>query len=137
MRTIVDNKKKCDNSGLNATTIWEACRIQRFYCVSRSLYLYVYCLVLLTYELRFYELHVAALQYVEYLAYSRVTDYYRYFTQTQKFSVLFYIPTYTTRILIAHALFVTKGQETWNRKIPLYNGTFIYSCLEGTGCGPG
>jgi len=75
MRTIVDNKKKCDNSGLNAMTMWEACRMQRSECASRSPYLYVSCLVLLlTYELRLYELHVTVLQYVEYLAYSNVTD---------------------------------------------------------------
>jgi hypothetical protein len=29
MRTIVDNKKKCDNSGLNAMAMREARRIQR------------------------------------------------------------------------------------------------------------
>jgi hypothetical protein len=78
--------------------------------------LYVSCLVLLTYELRLYELHATALQFVEYLAYSNVADYYRYSTQTQKLSVLFYVPPYTTRILIARALFVTKGQEALNRK---------------------
>jgi hypothetical protein len=82
----------------------------------RSLYLYVSCRVLLTYELRLYEPHVTALQYVEYLAYSNVTDYYRYFTRTQKFNVLFYVPTYTTLILIASALFVTEGQGDLNRK---------------------
>jgi hypothetical protein len=85
-------------------------------CASRSLYLYVSCLVLLTYELRLYELHVTALQCVEYLAYSNVTDVdisHKHGTSVCSFT---HRHTYTTRILIARAFCVTKGQKALNRK---------------------